>query len=328
MLPDAIHEMARRSCGVLDRGEMLRRGYGDEAIFQWRLRGLIETLLPGRYRIVGAPVPPIQCLEVVARYLADKRSAVPPLLTGRGALGALDGPGFELPTRASALIQRGTRVRIAGNPFDAIQTRLELVDSLRVRGLHLATPPRLLVDLAEHLTDAELIDAVDAVRNHLRLTQVELITAWRRIRHPQARRLLRLADAGAFDTESGGERRVLQLLFAEYPPMPDCQVQITSAYRADFAFIFAALILEYYGEEAHRGRVDADGVRVATMRRPGWDVFVITKSLTRDLRGLSEQIHELRREREAAMLEGRLRRPPLPRQPPRRMPLRTLAPSG
>lgn len=330
MLPDSIYQLARRSCGLLNRQALLRLGFGDEAIFHWRSAGLIETLLPGWYRIVAAPIPSTQCLEVVQRYLDATTSSLKPVLTKGAALGTLNVPGFELPTDdITVLIQRGTRVRIEGQPFEVIQTRLELVDTLRFRSLRLAVPPRALADLAPDLTEADLISAVDAARNHLRLSQVELIEHWRSLRqHPGARLLLKLADAGAFDTESGGERTALQQLFDQHPPAPDCQVQITDAYRADFAYIFAGLILEYYGEKTHGGRVDVDAVRVGAMRRPGWDLFVVTKSMVRDGDRTVEQVHELRREREALMLEGRLRRPPLPRQPARRVPLRTMVPLG
>ncbi|CAN5195232.1 hypothetical protein BH23ACT9_BH23ACT9_00110 [soil metagenome] len=328
MLPADLYEMANRDCGLLSRRELLRAGYNDEAIYLWRAAGFLEAVLPGHYRIVGAPVPAWQGVRSVSKYLEPKVQPRHPVMTKRAGLAALEVPGFVLPTRVTALIQRGSRVRIEGAPFDVIQTRLEVVDRLRVRDVWIAAPARLLADLALDATDLVLIDAVDAVRNHCRVTQMDLIRHWQSVVHSGARRLLQMAALGVFDVESGGERNALQLLFADNPPAPDCQVQITDRYRADFAYIFAGLVLEYYGEAAHAGRVDADGLRIGGVRLPGWDAFVLTKSMMRSPGPLGEQIHELRREREAAMLAGILRRPALPRQPDRRVPLRTLVPLG
>lgn len=330
MLPDAIVDLAARGpTGLFCRKQVLKLGFNDVAIKEWRIARLIERVAPGWYRLAGVVVPPLQCLYLPTAYLRFKTMTPRAIIGGYGALAGLGVPGFDLPCRPSVMIQHGCRVRVTDPPWSISHAHLSEIPVVNHAGLRLAGPARSLADLhVEEVGMPDLIAAVDATRNHLRLTQSELIRAWEGMGHPGAQVLLALAKKGVFDTESGGERRVLNQVFTNHPPVPDCQVQVTSRYRVDFAYIFAGLILEYYGEEVHANRVDRDGVRSHELRSLGWDCYVITKSMVHDPVGLAESVHTLRREREQAIIEGRIRRPPLPPQPERRLPLRTLVPLG
>lgn len=330
-LPEPILTLAAKDpAGLFCRKQVFKAGFTDWHIDHWRRTGLIVKDVPGWYRVAAAPLHPLHSLYLPMAYMELKHGAAKPRLSGDALPSILDPDQWPVPEKPLVLIQRGTQVRVRNAPWEVRQADLRGEKILRLAKLRFATEARCLADMAATGMSVErLLAAADAVRNKLRVTTVELMEEWERMRHhPGARRMLKLTVDGLLDTESGGERRALEALFATNPPAPDCQVQVTPRRRADFAFVFSALILEYYGEAAHSGRVDADGMRQREVRAPGWDYYVITKSMLACADEVAGEIHELRRERELGMLEGRLRRPPLPPQPRRRTPLRTLVPLG
>ena len=97
--------------------------------------------------------------------------------------------------------------------------------------------------------------------------------------------------------------------------------------RVDFVFLSAALIIEYAGR-VHDGQVDRDATRIYALERLGYRVIVVTRSMLRDPAALVAHIHDVRLRRERMIAAGLLARPPLPPQPPRLTPLRTLTPLG
>ncbi|MEE8599699.1 hypothetical protein [Euzebya tangerina] len=152
----------------------------------------------------------------------------------------------------------------------------------------------------------------------------ELVHAWQLLTHAGATRLLRMAEAGDLEHESVAERTVYREVFQAFPPAPDCQVWLAPDIRVDYAYLAAGMVLEYLGEAAHAHSVDRDGTRTYALRRLGFDMFGITKSMLKDKPGLAATVHSTRREREQLILDGRLPRPAVPAQPDRLTPLRTL----
>lgn len=340
VLPRPILDLALASpVGLIDSRSVLRAGYTSWDLTAWVDAGLLERIVLGWYRVAGHPVPPAQCLHLPLRYLERRQrnwtrepgSWVPPAaLTGAAATAAYGARTFPLPLDPDVLVEQHRRVRVADPPFRVHHTDMRALRWRRLGDLVLADPARTLRDLAAdpEVTDVQVRTTVDALVNLLRLRVVDLIAEWTRLGGRGARRLLAMAASGTFDVESEGERVALATLFEEFPPAPDCQVWIAPDLRVDFVFVFAALILEYYGEEAHAGTVDRDGRRVWRLRRGHFDALIITKGMLRDRVELASYIHDVRRQRERDMLAGRIPRPPLPAQPGRRTPLRTLVPLG
>jgi hypothetical protein len=330
VLPDEILALAARSpAGLFCRKQVLKRRFRDHHIAGWRAAHLIEQVAWGWYRVIEASPPPTQALHLPLEYTRYKRVDAATALTDHSGLAALGVPGFALPCKATLLIEHHAQIRLRQAPWRTVHADFSTFRVLESGDFRVAEPGRCVADLHGRLRDPDAaVAAVDAVRAHLAVSDEELTGCWRRLgRHGGARALLRMADAGAFDGESPAERSLLAT-FARFPPAPDAQVWITPDFRADFAYVFAALVLEHYGEEWHAGRVDEDAVRIAVFRGEGWDAFITTKSLTRIPAALMATIHALRRERELAMLAGLLRRPSLPPQRGRRAPLRTLVPLG
>lgn len=233
--------------------------------------------------------------------------------------------------RPVMLIQDGDRVRVRDAPFDVRHVELHQLAPMFVRRLPVAPPSRALADLhlVDGLPDGELIDAVDRTRNHLRLDVVDLAAQWaRNPRHPGARLLLQMAGDGVFDVDSGAERRVLAEIFALCELPPDSQVYVLGNFRADFVYAFAGVIIEYYGMDAHAGRLLEDSTRTLALQAAGWYVIVLTKAMMRDPVTTARFIDRVRRERERLILTGEIARPALPAQPDRRLPLRTLVPAA
>ena len=197
----------------------------------------------------------------------------------------------------------------------------------RHQGVGTADPAQALADIAWSGApdDRALRVLVDAVRWHLGWSAVRLVGRWKEIGHPGGRHLY--AMKGAFAQESEGERDAFAALFADDPYPPDCQVVLLERLRVDFAYLYAGLFMEYLGEP-HNTQVDADTTRTFALERPRYRGVGITKSMLRHADLVREHLHGLRLEREQLVGEGRLVLPPLPPQPPRLFPLRTLTPGG
>ena len=228
------------------------------------------------------------------------------------------------------LVDSHRAVRLSDPPFKVVHTPMADLCWRREDDLVLAAPPRALADVAADpsVTDLQLRTAVDALRNRFRLNTALLVREWEDLPGRGARRLLRMAAEGVFEQESEGERRAFAQLFAPCPPVPDCQVYVLPRIRVDFVFVYAAFILEYYGEEAHANSVDRDGSRSWALRQGDCEVLVVTKSMVAEGAALTRHVHDVRRRREQERAAGRINPPPLPPQPPRLTPLRTLSALG
>lgn len=329
MLPDHVLVAAARAPGgLLDLGELAVLGYGRRRVAEWAASGLLERVVRGLYRVAAAPVPAVQCLHLPVRCLA--RAGAPKgsaLISGEAGLALRAVEGFTLPCRPLVVIDRSRTVRLANPPFDVRYVRLERVPVERVQGLDTTDAAQAVADAALNsaVSDQRLRVAFDDLRSRGLVTLPDLVGRWQEVRHVGARRMLAMAPA--LEHESEGERVCFGEVFRRVPPAPDSQVVLLGRLRVDFVFLFAALIVEYHGA-VHDGQADRDASRTYALERIGYRIVVVTRSMLRHPVDLAHHIHELRRERERLVLEGRLARPPLPAQPPRLTPLRTLVPLG
>lgn len=331
MLPDPIRAIASDNpAGLFCRKQVFKAGYGDGAIHSWYQRDLIIRLAPGWYRDAAMHPHPLQHQHLVDGYFRFSAKRPLPLVSGTAALevyGIVE-PVDQPPT---LLVPWAWQVNIRSQPFAHHRVRsLPDVAAWTARGLRVAEPARALADLfaLEGLPLDHVCHLAYQTMHTLRLRPADLLQRWTQLSDPGSQRLVELARTGVLDVESPAEWALLNEVFGAFPPAPDAQVQITERYRADFAYVFAALVLEYQSEQFHAARIDEDGVRTAGFRRRGWDSLYVTKSMVRDAKGTAELVHETRRQRELLVLEGRLARPFLPSQRHRRVPLRTLVPLG
>lgn len=328
--PDLIAAVRRNPGRFVGRRAIERLGCSSTHITGWRRSGQLERLLPGWYRIAGDAVPRWQHVLVAWAHLNGLRPGAPLRLTGLSAL-ALAGLDVAIPAVPAFLVEEGRRVRLPDPPFTTIRRQgLDQVAGLHRLGMVLQPPGLAVVDAVAEVgvSDDALRSLLYLICNRFRVEGAQLTRTWQQLRPQQVSRLLSLVSDGSLQHESPRERSTFLDVFGDHPPAPDCQVWLTSRIRVDFAFLFAALVLEYHGEDAHRDRVDDDASRIYVLTQLGHEVMVVTKSMTRDRPGLARHIQERRRRREELFLAGGLPRPPLPVQPDRLLPLRTLHPGG
>lgn len=328
MLPPEVVALARRSpAGLVTMRQLQALGIDRRKVPRW-LGAVLEQVLPGVYRLAGDPVPAFQSLHAPLSYFgrpADRQPAA--LISGEAMLALAGVPGCVIPAEPLVLIDRDRRCRLNGAPFHTARVALADVHRERHGGVSTVDAAQALADIAwdPDRSDHELRVLVDAVRWARNIPVTELAARWRRIGHAGARRYLGMLTA--FEQESEGERRAFAALFPPFPPLPDCQVVVVGRLRVDFIYLSAALVIEYLGA-VHDGKADQDAVRVLAIERPGYRVFIVTRSMLRDLETTAAHIQSVRRDRERLVAEGRLALPPMPTQPPRLTPLRSLRPSA
>lgn len=269
-------------------------------------------------------------LWVAARYHEQLgHCSPPPLLTGAAPLALQRVEGFDVPSRPQ--VRWSLAPRLLDPPWESLGVRPIPENPLVIEGLCCAGPGLALADhaLDPSVTDRALRVAVDAVRWRDRATLEDLRARWEELgRHPGARRLLALYFSGVLDQESDGERDAWKDVFLPSGPLPDCQVWLSATRRVDFVFLGAALIIEYLGV-VHEGLLEQDAQRTFELSSLGYELLPLTKGvLHRDAGGFARHVHARRRDREELARRGLLRVAPVPLQPPRRVPLRTLVPLG
>ncbi|MGI9017449.1 MAG: hypothetical protein ACR2HR_10175 [Euzebya sp.] len=329
-LPDpVVHKIWAARGRLICNRSLGAMGFDSSRIAGWVRGGVLERLAPGWYRLPGDEAP-WQRHHLAVSYLTRLQPSSPAMISGAAGLLAAGCQVIPSP-QPTVLVRAGRQVRVAGRPFTVVQRRhLERVVVERHQGLPVACPACAIADLMHEraLSDRDVRAVLYRLLNDLRIAPAELVEVWRTMDHAGAKRLLGLAAQGALQHESPAEYDLFQEVFRPFPPPPDCQVVLAPNIRVDFVYLFAALVIEYYGEEAHADSVDKDGTRIYSLRELGFDVLVVTKSMTRTPARLAQFIHSERRHREQLILRGELRSPAVPAQPGRLMPLRTMTPGG
>lgn len=321
-LPPAAAARFAAGHGVATLTELAAAGWDRFTVAAWAEAGLVDRLLPGLYRCVGAPHTGEQRVAVPLRYLDDepRRGREPARVTGAAAL-ALDGvEGFTVPDRPTVLVEPARRVRLPDPPFLLRRAQVPASDRCRLAGFPAVRAARALADAAldEAVTDKALRVGFDDARWRGRVRLEQFGARMAELRgHRGARRMLAMYDAGDLLMESEGERAAFAALFAAYPPAPARQVWVLPGIRVDFVYLRAALVLEYLGKDAHEGRIEEDAARAWRLRRAGYEILPLTSGLLPQAETLVRDIHRIRREREALAAEGRLLVAPLPPQPRR-----------
>lgn len=238
--------LAARRFGVVGRAELLAAGV--------TRREIGRRLEDGRLQILHRGV-----------YAAGHRALQADGLWWAAVLAG--GPGAVLSHRSAAVVWglpyiAHERIEITV-PADrarlptvhAHRGRLTAEDVTRRRGLPVTTPARLLLDLAEGVSERELDRAVDeAIR--LRLYDPDAVdavvarSAGRRGLRPLARARARITP-NAGRTRSELERLALRMLDAHGVPRPDANVW-RHGYRVDLHWHAARVVVELDSYEFHR----------------------------------------------------------------------------
>lgn len=314
--------------------QMTALGHPRCAPSRWAEQGLLDPVARGVYRRAGTAPSPTDAIDAALLSLDGHLASAKGrgLVTGAANLGLRGVEGFPLPSeRVVLVVPRGRRVRRTKTSFEVVERTLIPGDEDRVRGRPATSGPLALADAAD---DQGLGERALRIASYHLVQQRELappiaVPRWRQLRgHAGARRLCALYDAGDLDVESEGEHDALLMLFRPHPPAPDCQVTVVEPFRADFAYVYAAMTIEYLGD-VHRAQLSEDATRRLAHQAAGYATVEITAAMLRDdPAAVANQIHELRRQREALTRRGLLPRAPLPDQVPRRLPLGTVRPLG
>lgn len=330
-IDDRLVEVARRDPhGLLTLTDAARASVSRFAVADACRRGVLVRLAPGLYADAAAPPPVLQRAAVPQRYLDGLRQrlarpAMPSALTDQAAIELRAGP-IAPTTPLVVALPRDRQVRLTRPPFAVRRREWDPDGWDLVRGLRCALEAPALADAAGSAAgrdDRDLRVLVDRARS-LGAAVPALVDAWRTMPGEGARRLLQMAAAGDFEQESEGERRAFRLLFAQPHDQPDCQVVVLGSFRVDFVFLDAALVVEYFGKDAHEGRLEADMTRIMAIEALGYRVIVVTASMLWEPVALARFILGLRAQRAELIRRGTLASPPLPMQPRRLRDLRTL----
>jgi len=267
--PPAVLAHLVRHHGLVSRQHLLSLGGNRRTVDSWVLRGELEVVQRGVYRLPGAPVPVEQPL-----YAAALRTGG--LLTGEPALALLQVRGCERTAAPVVAVQRGRAV--SGVTFRIVSHELGRADRCRVGVIPLAAPTLATFDAMAGVPDDRARSIVDAVRWRRTSDLGRLRTRAAGLpRHPGARRFRLLDRAGAFAVDSEGER-VLDAFLGPFTvffrPQAD---DVIPGRRLDRYDDVARLGLEYHGRDDHTVDDDraADGLRELEIRDAG-DIEVLS----------------------------------------------------
>jgi Protein of unknown function (DUF559) len=292
-----LADLAGRQYGVVARWQLVRIGFGNEAISHRIRAGRLHRLHSGVYAVGHRALP------CEARWMAAVLAGGEGAVLSHASAAALW--GLRPLTRKRPEITTPSSSRSTSDLHR--HCSLLAADEVAVRrGIPVTCVARTLVDIAAGVRPWEFERAVREAE-FLRLPQspslAELYT-----RHPGRRgarlvrvMLERLAQLPGGMTRSPLEDRFLRFLKRAGLPLPETNVTLSlggSIYEADCLWREARLIVELDGHEAHgtRAAFERDRERDRRMQVAGWRVVRITagqlrspRSLTRDLGRLLDQ---------------------------------------
>lgn len=265
---------------MLSRGQALGLGLSQDAVYRCGLSGIWVPVLPGVYRVGGAP--PSWHQRVMAACLWAGEGCAASHGTA-GALWALDGfePGVVEISSSGDVRARGLDVIVHRSQW------LRSTDLTKIGPIPVTTPARTLMDLGA-VVGPDLVEGAldDALRQRL-VTVIELKKALER--HCNGRRgagvlrhLLGDRGPGQAPPESVLERRLIDLLRRCKLPEPVRQYEVRErgklVARVDFAYPQALLAIEADGYAYHSGHRAwrNDRVRRNALTSRGWLVLHVT----------------------------------------------------
>lgn len=279
--------LAARQFGLVSGAQARQAGLSVHAIERRVRSGLWQHVLPGVYRIGGAPRMWEQdllaaCLWIGGTAVASHRSAA--------ALWQMR--GFE-----PRIIEVSGRKRVAREGVTVHHTLVRESSKTVVADIPVTTASRTLVDLGAVVPSCRVEDALDdALRRGLvslaeMRTLVERDGGKGRRGIGVLRKILDQRPADAAPTESPLEGRVLRLIVGAGLPRPETQFEVWDrgalVARVDLAYPDALLAIEVDGYAWHSGRSDwqRDLRRRNRLTAMGWKVLHFTAADIRERSG-------------------------------------------
>ncbi len=286
--PSSRHERERALLAIAARQDALlcalqarALGFSESAIRRRVQAGLWGRVLPGVYKVTGAPTTDHQRVWAAVLW-AGGGAAVSH--ASAAWLWGLD--GFRAPPRPEVTVPRR---RGPSSDLVGVHRTLALpdVDRAEVDGIPVTAPARTVIDVAAQLDGEALEAAVESVfrlglaRDSLLRWRVEELGGTRR---PGCGSLLAILDArgqGAAALESPLEVRTWRVLVRSDVPTPLRQYSIRGGqrrFRLDFAWPDRKVAVECDGYSAHGGHVAfrRDRRKLAALAALGWLVVPVT----------------------------------------------------
>jgi very-short-patch-repair endonuclease len=291
-LVSLVAAVATRQHGVVSKQQLAELGFKPVRLRHWRETGRLEPLLPGVFRVAGAPVGTEQLLSAAVLWAGTDA-----LVSHRSA-GALWGFDDMNPAKPEITVPIAMSKRI---PQVVVhRTRNALAERRTRHGLATTTPERTLIDLAGSLRPDELEIALESARRERLVTTASVERSLVRL-GPRGRdgiaSLQALLTALGDDAPSESALEVLtaRLLRASDLAKPQRQVEVTAfgkRYLLDFAWPFARVALECDGKKWHefeRDRRRWSSISSAT----GYRIIWATKQrVTREPEQLVAEVRE------------------------------------
>lgn len=245
-----VLRLAARQNGVVSRAQVLAEGVTARQIDRRREKRLWVSVLPGVYRIEGAPLTWLQQVNAAALWAGETG-----VVCHRTAAALWGMPRFA---ERGPIHVRHPTYRPAPDGLVTHQTGLGPRDVVLHEGFRVTTLPRTLLDLAATEAPADVRAAVDFVLARKRLSLDEFRALVIRSKGRRGVRLLRSMlrafEGGDGPTESELEARVMDLIDAEGLPRPRRQTSLRVAgrwRRLDFFFPGTNVVIEADGFAWH-----------------------------------------------------------------------------
>jgi very-short-patch-repair endonuclease len=273
-----VREIAEVQHGVVSRAQVRDLGIAEASIARRMRDGLWQRVLPGVFRITGAPMSAWQ-VPMAAVLWAGDGAVVSHATAARlwGIEGARERkvelwvPSSRNPRHDLVEVHRGTRIDRADRAL---------------RGpIPITTPVRTLIDLSARMEDDRLLAAVESAFRAKLCTPERLgvrVDILRTSGRPGAGRLAALLAARSGPPlESMLEAKIWRLVQRTSLPLPERQFWVSLPgvrYRLDFAWPEHKVGLECDGWEHHgtRSAFDPDRARLAEFAAARWRILPVT----------------------------------------------------
>ena len=276
-----LADIAHGQLGIVRRQAANAAGVTDRQLRSRVQSGTLIQTGPHSFRLFGDPMTPIGRLRSILADLGGGAFASGPTAA---ALHGFD--GFRLAPPFDITLLRGRNMRRIGHRIHTTTT-LDLIDRSDVQHVPAMSPARTIIDLARHVSDQHLADAVDSGRRDGLFTDDLLhrrIVALRSSGRYGIPKLLSVLESSeiAIGAHSWLERKFLEVIGSAGLPVPATQQVLSRAgdrlVRVDFRFPATAVVVEVLGYRYHRTatQMARDAERTNALLADGYTPFQFT----------------------------------------------------
>ncbi|MQA99275.1 MAG: hypothetical protein GEU78_03130 [Actinobacteria bacterium] len=270
------HRIAARQAGVIHLQQLRRHSLSGPSIHRLVTAGVLRRVHPQVYALVGAPRSFMQAAWAGQLWSRDG------ILCARTAARLLD---LDLPVARGIDIQMRDR-RNMPRGLTPWRGEVSRQDRAQLRGLHVTTMPRTVIDCARRLSEQETDALLDSairrgMKRSLFIERMEALCVPGRPGGRLIRKLVAEREAEQGLTGSAFERLMLRAIKQDGLPIPVCQwpcVDGSFAAYIDLAYPEFGIAIEADGYRWHDGRraFESDRKRVSELASRGWRVLQVT----------------------------------------------------